>query len=54
MGKVLLENPEQMINFNRDKIKEIDHSIDRRLIRVKNKNKVPLGVWASWVVESIP
>ena len=26
---------------------------DRRLTRVKNQNRLPVGVWANWVVESI-
>ena len=56
LEKVLLENPEQMIKFKvykREEIEEIDADVDRRLNRVKNQNKLPLGVWASWVVESI-
>ncbi len=57
LNKVLLENPEQMIKlkmYQQDEIKEIDSNVDRRLIRVKNQTNMPLGVWASWVVESIP
>ncbi|XP_064390889.1 cation channel sperm-associated protein 2-like [Halichondria panicea] len=55
LDKVLLENPEQTIKFKtyqRDKIEEVNNVVDRRLIRVKNQNKLPLGVWALWVVEN--
>lgn len=56
LDKVLLDTPEQMIKFKvykRDEIGEVDCQVDRRLNRVKNQNKLPVGVWASWIVESI-
>ena len=55
LGKLLLDNPEQTVKFKvykRDCCPEIS-SVDRRLTRVKNKNRLPVGVWARWVVESI-
>ena len=55
LEKLLLDNPEQTVKFKvykRDCCPEIS-SVDRRLTRVKNKNRLPVGVWARWVVESI-
>ena len=55
LEKLLLDNPEQTVKFKvykRDSCPEIS-SVDRRLTRVKNKNRLPVGVWARWVVESI-
>lgn len=54
LEKLLLESPDQMVKF---KVYKRDWSmqvtVDRRLTRVKNQNKLPIGVWANWVVESI-
>ena len=55
LEKLLLDNPDQTVKFKvykRDCCPEIS-SVDRRLTRVKNKNRLPVGVWARWVVESI-
>ncbi len=56
MRKLLEENPDQMIKFKvykRDRMPQAS-TVDRRLTRVKNLNKLPIPVWANWVVESIP
>lgn len=57
MEKLLYESPQQMVNFKvykRDTVGEEDGGeLDRRLMRIKNQNHLPLGVWAKWVVESI-
>ncbi len=56
MERLLIENPEQMIKFKVYKREYIPQAttVDRRLTRVKNKNKLPIPVWANLVVESIP
>ncbi len=56
MNRVLLKNPEQMIQFKvytRDGMEQVDRDTDRRLTRVRNQHRLPLGVWASQIVESI-
>lgn len=55
LEKVLLENPDQMVKFKVYQREVLPDAsiIDRRLTRVKNKNRLPVGVWAHWVVESI-
>lgn len=55
LEKLLLKNPEETVKFKvykRDRCPQIS-SVDRRLTRVKNMNRLPIGVWARWVVESI-
>ena len=58
LEKLLYESPQQMVNFKVYKRdlgdQEGTASVDRRLTRIKNQNHLPLGVWAKWVVESIP
>ena len=39
--------------YKRDERGDEADMIDRRLTRIKNQNKLPLGVWAKMVVESI-
>lgn len=55
LEKILLENPDQMVKFKAYQREALPDAsiIDRRLTRVKNKNRLPVGVWAHWVVESI-
>ena len=56
LEKVLLNTPEQLVKFKvykRDERGDEDDMVDRRLTRIKNQNKLPLGVWAKLVVESI-
>ena len=56
LEKVLLNTPEQMVKFKvyiRDERGDEADVVDRRLTRIKNQNKLPLGVWAKLVVESI-
>ena len=53
--KLTLTVPEQTIKF---KVYKRDHvapeiKTDKRLGRVRNQNKLPLGVWATWISESI-
>ncbi|KAI9156008.1 Cation channel sperm-associated protein 2 [Blastocladiella emersonii ATCC 22665] len=50
-GKIMAENPHQLIKFQAFKRTQVD-PVDRRLTRIRNKDKVPLGAWAGWVVES--
>ena len=55
LEKLLSNIPEQTIKF---KVYKRDHippgiKTDRRLNRVRNQNKLPLGVWATWITESI-
>lgn len=55
MERILKENPDQMIKFKvykREYMPQVA-TIDRRLTRIKNKNKLPIPVWANLVVESI-
>ena len=42
-----------MIKFKAYKREEDPPEIDRRFTRVKNRNKLPVGVWAKWLVERI-
>ena len=53
LRKMLLEAPHQLIKFKvyRHDGETAETNVDRRLTRVKNKNKLPLGVWARSVVE---
>lgn len=55
MDRVLIEAPEQMIKFKAYKrgyaIRKT--SIAYRLTRVSNQKRLPYGVWANIVVESI-
>ena len=56
LEKLLMEAPQQVVNFKvykRDQEEGVA-GMDRRLTRIKNQNYLPLGVWAKWVVESIP
>ena len=56
LEKVLQSAPEQMVKFKvykRDERDDEADMIDCRLTRIKNQNKLPLGVWAKMVVESI-
>ncbi len=56
LEKVLQSTPEQMVKFKvyiRDVRDDEVGMIDRRLTRIKNQNKLPVGVWAKMVVESI-
>jgi hypothetical protein len=51
---MLIENPNQPIKFPIFKrTRQADeYHVDRRLLRTKNKNSVPLGAWANWVLQS--
>ena len=54
LENLLADAPDQAIKFKvykREQIPEI--TIDRRLTRVRNQNRLPIGVWAHWIVESI-
>lgn len=56
LESVLLNTPEQLIKFKvykRDERDEDANMVDRRLTRIKNQNRLPLGVWAKMVTESI-
>ncbi len=54
MNKVLYEAPEQMIKFKAYKRGQIRRNFnDLRLTRVSNQRRLPYGVWANLVVESI-
>ena len=51
---ILINTPEQTIKFKvykRERDDEVE--LDRRLRRIRNQNKLPIGVWAQWLVESI-
>ena len=37
--------------YKRDKLPDVMANVDRRLTRVKNQSRLPLGVWANWIVE---
>jgi proteasome lid subunit RPN8/RPN11 len=46
----VMENPNQLIKFKLFRRSNIDdEKIDRRLVRAKNKNTLPIGSWAGWV-----
>lgn len=51
---LLIENPQQTIKFQVYNRKRHTNKavIDRRLMRIKNQSKLPLGVWAHWIVKS--
>ena len=51
---VMIENPSQPVSFVIYKTSERAESnmIDRRLLYVKNRNRLPLPVWCKWIVES--
>ncbi|XP_065828370.1 cation channel sperm-associated protein 2-like [Oscarella lobularis] len=54
LEKILIEGPQQLINF-RMYSREGKSSVlrpDRRLFRVKNRNKLPLGYYANRIVEN--
>ena len=56
LEKVLINTPEQLVKFKvykRDERDDEANMIDRRLTRIKNQNRLPLGVWAKMVIESI-
>ena len=42
-----------MVKFKAYKRDGEPPTIDRRLTRVRNRNKMPLGAWAMWLVERI-
>ena len=51
---ILINTPEQTIKFKvyiRDEDDGVE--VDRRLMRIRNQNKLPISVWAHWLVESI-
>lgn len=50
---MLIEAPHQLVKFRVYKREGLtaEGGLDRRLTRVKNKNKLPLGVWARSVLE---
>eukprot|EP00741_Cyanophora_paradoxa_P018150 tig00021038_g17524.t1 len=54
MTKVLFEKPTQLVRFKifKRSAADKDQKIDRRLIRVRNINTLPVGVWAGMVVDS--
>ncbi|ORZ33335.1 Ion transport protein-domain-containing protein [Catenaria anguillulae PL171] len=53
LERILSEAPHQLIKFQAFKRTAMDNlGVDRRLTRIRNKDKVPLGAWAGWVVES--
>eukprot|EP00741_Cyanophora_paradoxa_P018147 tig00021038_g17521.t1 len=54
MTKVLFEKPTQLVRFKifKRSAADKDQKIDRRLIRVRNINTLPVGVWAAWIVDS--
>ncbi|KAJ3360569.1 hypothetical protein GGF32_008312 [Allomyces javanicus] len=52
LAQILKENPGQLIKFQAFKRTRQMDKVDRRLTRIRNKDKVPLGAWAGWVVES--
>ena len=56
LEKVLIYTPEQLVKFKvykRDERDDEANMVDRRLTRIKNQNRLPLGVWAKMVTESI-
>ena len=48
-----METPQQMVKFKAYKRDGAPPTIDRRLTRVRNRSKMPLGAWAKWLVERI-
>ena len=53
LEKLLVETPMQMVKFKAYKRDGAPPTIDRRLTRVRNRNRMPLGAWAKWLVERI-
>lgn len=56
MEKVLIEVPEQMIKFKayrRGHLNKKSNILGYKLTRVSNQKRLPYGVWANIVVESI-
>lgn len=56
LENVLMNTPEQLVKFKvykRDERDDEANMVDRRLTRIKNQNRLPLGVWAKMVTESI-
>eukprot|EP00455_Lapot_gusevi_P002899 TRINITY_DN11197_c0_g1_i3.p1 TRINITY_DN11197_c0_g1~~TRINITY_DN11197_c0_g1_i3.p1 ORF type:complete len:488 (-),score=60.15 TRINITY_DN11197_c0_g1_i3:162-1625(-) len=53
LKKVLISQPHQLVKFKIFKRSQgpRKNQVDKRLIRVKNIDKVPIGVYANWVVE---
>ncbi|KAI9218701.1 Ion transport protein-domain-containing protein [Blastocladiella britannica] len=51
LTKLLDESPHQLVKFQAFKRTRLE-AIDRRLTRIRNRNKVPIGAWAGWVVQS--
>ncbi|KAL5267104.1 hypothetical protein ACHWQZ_G004218 [Mnemiopsis leidyi] len=51
---VMIENPSQPVSFVIYKTSERAESnmIDRRLLYVQNRNRLPLPVWCKWIVEN--
>lgn len=52
MHSLLKDNPQGLIKFQLYTKKDEQRFHDRRLNRVKNKNRIPLGPWAHTVVVS--
>ena len=48
-----METPKQMVKFKAYKRDGAPPAVDRRSTRVKNRNRLALGAWAKWLVESI-
>ena len=50
----MIENPAQPVSFVIYKTSERAESnmIDRRMLYVQNRNRLPLAVWCRWIVES--
>ena len=53
MERLLMETPKQMVKFKAYKRDGAPPAVDRRSTRVKNRNRLALGAWAKWLVESI-
>jgi len=53
-NKVLIENPAQPVSFVIYKTSERAKTnlLDRRLLRVEYRNKLPFGVWCNYIVEN--
>eukprot|EP00116_Pleurobrachia_bachei_P015900 sb/3476162/ len=53
-NKILIESPTQPVSFVIYKTSERAESlkVDRRLLYVQNRNRLPFGVWCKWIVES--
>ena len=53
LERLLVESPLQLVKFKAYKRDSAPPSIDRRLTRVRNRSRMPLGAWAKWLVERI-